>query len=247
MYDNSKKTLSTIALTATALLMLQGCVPPAVSSVTTATGKKVETYSLFLQNDHRHILYRYPKLMYDKGLRMNASMINVAGSNTVTLKVEEYQIHGRDFTLHPITLNGIKPLSCKKGKIPGRARRTLECTYNKAAIRNSVIANQKKGLNGLIVDESPNGTLSEAWKCSQKYYPAYQSAGNVFGRMRVRNQFQRECMEPIYFPGTVHSNPLALDGIIENRFSYRMAAAGNKHYRFSVDKDNKKFLEFLSK
>ncbi len=235
-------------VTTVALLLLQGCiVPPKVNNITMDNGKTAQEYRLFLQGDHRHLLGRYANLMYDKGLRMDASMINIPGSRYVILKVKEYQINGLDFSLHPISLNGIKPISCKSNKKPGYAIRFLECKYSKKDIRNSVIKNQNQGLNGLIVDESPNNTLSEAWECSKKYYPQYKQAENVFGRMSVRKRYQRECIEPAYFPNKVHTPTLMSDGIIENEFTYRMSAFGNKHYRFSVDKDNKEFLKFLSK
>lgn len=236
-----------VLVSITALLALSGCVPPKVQQVTLENGKTAQEYRLFLQADHRHLLNRYGKLMYDKGLRMDASMINIPGSKYVILKVKEYQINGMNFSLYPMRLNGIKPISCKSSKKPGYAIRFLECKYSKSAIRNSVIRNQKQGLNGLIVDESPNDTLSEAWKCSKKYYPQYKQAENVFGRMSIRKQYQRECIEPAYFPNKVHSPTLMPDGLIEDQFTYKMAAFGNKHYRFAVDKDNKEFLKFLSK
>ena len=230
----------------TTLLVLTGCVS-SPKQITLPNGQTAEKYTLFQNNDHRHLLARYSLLSYKRGLRMDASMINVPGSKYVTLKVKEYQINGKNFTLHPITLNGIKALSCKSSTRPGYAMKFLECKYDKASIRNSVLKNQQNNINGLVVDESPNGTLSEAWKCSKKYYSAYKKASNVLGRMSIRKKYQRECIEPVYFPNKTHRATLIPDGLIEPKFTYHMAVTGNKHYRFSVDKDNKKFLKFLSK
>jgi hypothetical protein len=226
-------------------LITTGCLEN-VKQVQMANGQHADEWqSLGHTNDPKHIL-NYEKMSYKYKIITRAKMLNVPGSKIVTLKVKRHQVGGRDFSLHPMALNGIKPISCKSGKKPGYAVRTLECTYNKAALRNTIL-NRTVVANGMLVDESPNGTLSEAWKCSKKYGPKFYATKNIFKRMSIRSDYGNECLNPHYFNNQKHFGVIGDKALLEDYFTYRMAAYGNKHYRFAVDEGNKEFLKFLSK
>ncbi|HIQ27732.1 MAG TPA: hypothetical protein EYH42_04455 [Sulfurovum sp.] len=239
------KKLKGILLASAVVLGMNGCVE-SVKPITLSNGQKAEQYSLSWGADprHSHFFYRYAHLMYDKGFRMKVSMINIHGSTTVTLKVKEWQNKGLDFSLHPMILNGVKPLSCSSSKKPGYAIRYLECQYNKRALINSMgkpFGPKEKNwkLHGIFVDESANGTLSEAWKCSKKYLPSYYAASNMAERISIKYKAS-DCVKQVY--KIYRPTP----GPIEDYFTYEMAAFGNKHYRFNT-KSDKEFIQFLSK
>jgi len=144
-----------------------------------------------------------------------------------------------------MTLNGVKPLSCKGYKKEGYAIRHLECTYNKkdlARSMNKPYGPKEKGwrMSGFIVDESPNGTLSKAWKCSKKYIDEYYAADSNAAKRAVKNK-ANECVRRAY--GINWRVP----GTIEDHFTWDMLAHGNKHYRIIFYKGDKdKLMQLLS-
>jgi len=237
-------TIKLLLAASASILTINGCVESS-QQITLPNGKQATEYtSLILTEDSRHLFSRFASLMHKRGFKMNISMINVHGSKTVTLKVKEWQTSGLDFSLHPMTLNGVKPVGCKSSKEPGYAIRYMECTYDKQALIKSMgkpygPAGKGWKLNGLIVDESPNGTLSEAWKCSQKYLYDYFETENMLKRVQIGYKAS-DCVKKVY--KIYRPTP----GPIEDYFSYPMAAYGNKHYRFSV-RSNEDFINFLSK
>jgi len=268
-----KKKIKGILLASAVVLGMNGC--ESVKQIKLPDGQIGEEYSMMLVADTRNGLSRYIK-MHDYGFRMRPSLINIPGNKTITLKVEAYTMKGGNykvaltpgsgglkptlmtnipeqnsgtFSLYPMILNGVKPLSCKTGNKQGYTTKYLECKYNKQTLIKSIgkldgPVGKQWEINGFLVDETNDGTSSDAWKCSQPYIPELFAAKNSSQRLAVKEK-QRLCIASKYGI-SLYRNPLGLLEDVNDKVNYNQVMFGKKHYRFAV-KNNKEILKFLSK
>ena len=267
------KKVKGILLASAVVLGINGC--ESVKQIKLPDGQVGEEYSMMLVADTRNGLSRFIK-MDAYGFRMNPSLIKIPGSKTITLKVKAYTMRGGNykvaftpgsgglkptlmtnipeqnsgtFSLYPMILNGVKPLSCKTGKKPGYTTKYLECKYNKQALIKSIgkldgpVGKQWK-INGFLVDETNDGIPSDAWKCSQPYIKELFTAQNSSQRRAVKEK-QHLCIASKYGI-SLYRNPLGMLDDVNDKVSYNQVMFGKKHYRFAV-KNNEEILTFLSK
>lgn len=154
------------------------------------------------------------------------------------------------FSLYPMILNGVKPLLCKSGNEPGTTIKHLECEYDKQALIKSIgkldglVGGKQWPINGFMVDETNDGTPSEAWKCSQPYTQELFAAKSINETKAVR-QKQQSCIAQKYGI-TLRTDLLGLKDNINTKLSYEQIMFGKKHYRLGV-RSNEDLLRFLSK
>jgi len=267
------KKLKGILLASAVVLEMNGC--ESIKQIKLPNGQVAEEYSLTQVADTRNGLSRFIK-MYDYGFRINPTLINIAGSKTIILKVEAYTMRGGNykvaftpgsgglkptlmtnipeqnsgtFSLYPMILNGVQPISCKTDNKPGYTRKYLECKYNKQALIKSIgkldgPAGKQWEINGFMVEETNDGTPSNAWKCSQPYVKELYAAQNSSQRRAVKEK-QRLCIASKYGIN-LYKNPLGMLEDVNDKVNYNQIMFGKKHYRFAV-KNNEEILKFLSK